>query len=102
MPLIQISGNYRNGAYAVRCSCGVTWFGEVPENVTPARMRSPAIPVAEAAAHVSYIHQFDTTHMRCRPDFLQWLRTYWVDMNVQDNIHTSTFPDTHSQIEMIV
>lgn len=72
---IRIDGNQVNGTYSVECQCGAKWTGEALRfGVTH---YSPALPVAEAAAHAQEEHSGTTLDVNLSTRFRQWLIEHW-------------------------
>lgn len=72
---VAIDGDRVVGLYRVDCECGDSWQGDA-ERLTESHF-SPALPVAEAVAHIRLCHEGDQLDVRFSTKFSDWLVGHW-------------------------
>lgn len=72
---IRIDGNQLNGTYTVECQCGAKWNGTAFR--FGVNHYSPALPVAECAAHTAEEHSGTTLDVNLSTRFRLWLIEHW-------------------------
>jgi hypothetical protein len=78
---VAIDGQRVVGLYRVDCECGGTWRGDA-ERSTPNHF-SPALPVAEAVAHMRMCHPEELLDVRFSEKFSEWLVSHWEYVSFQ-------------------
>ncbi len=72
---LNIDGAKHTGCYRVDCECGNHWSGQgVAIN---SYSWSPALPIAEAVAHMKLEHAQGLIELRFSARFEVWLLDYW-------------------------
>jgi hypothetical protein len=72
---VVIDGNARTGLYRCTCACGDVWTGTAGLNA--ARTHIPALPIAEAVAHVRMTHPAEMLDASFTKRFEDWLQADW-------------------------
>ncbi len=77
MKKIAIDGTKMSGRYRVDCECGMSCQGRAGRAT---KVRSPALPVAEAVAHMELSHPDEQMDLVFSRMFVDWMMQYWGQM----------------------
>ena len=72
---IAIHGTKYLGKYRVECECGGFWEGGAQR--MGRGIWNPAMPIAEAIAHMSLVHTEERADIVMSAEFQAWLLQYW-------------------------